>query len=145
MLATYLRMSLIGTRRKRQKIFSFLWRTNVEVSSQRKRHQRGITKTRISKTQISDLSPRKLRPRVPQTPRIFFLFLIFNSTFLNICVYFFILTSLKIADGPVNYRGLFYNVKLLLLSCCRSYLVKACQVFISFSTRLVLLRILQQK
>lgn len=75
----------------------------------------------------------------------FFLFLIFNSTFLNICVYFFILTSLKIADGPVNYRGLFYKVKLLLLSCCRSYLVKACQVFISFSTRLVLLRILQQK
>ena len=77
MLATYLRMSLIGTRRKRQKIFSFLWRTNVEVSSQRKRHQRGITKTRIPKTQISDLRPRKLRPRVPQTHRIFFIFNIF--------------------------------------------------------------------
>ena len=50
------------TWRKRPKVFSSLWRTNVEVSSQRKRHQRGITKTQTPKTHISDLRPRKLRP-----------------------------------------------------------------------------------
>ena len=42
--------------------FSFLWRTNVEISSQRKRHQRSITKTDF-RPQTSDLRPRKLRPR----------------------------------------------------------------------------------
>ena len=34
-------------------------RTNVEISSQRKRHQRSVTKT-----QISDLRPRNFRPSV---------------------------------------------------------------------------------
>ena len=64
MLATYLRMSLIGTRRKRQKIFSFLWRTNVEVSSQRKRHQRSVTKTQTPKKLRSQSDLRPLEKKI---------------------------------------------------------------------------------